>query len=657
MTTSPNQGLQALQEAVKATVDKLEFCAPEFELTVGWATSYDDLFAGKVKQTSESAVLERALKVGRCIVSGRGGGGKTQMLHRVMRSAFLQEVVCVLVNLKDWTKRDYQSWDEWTSSDIGAGAEFLLERFSQPSVDALSLDYLPPTTKKLLVVDGLNEVIAPIGQRILQALDEFAGDQVGLSILVADRLSRRSFASPSRWALASVLPLAPEVIARHYNGPKTESLSTPYFLNAALSEQAIGATPSQILQRFLLDHGGLAANELDTLAAAAYSLYADTGTRTFPFADLITKAGRDLANRLVQAEVVVKIDSADDSQFAHHLLHDYLAARHVSRMRQEDWTPSVLRTISFGSSSFDTISMVLAQLERQRADKFLRCLYDWNLYAAAYALGDLTDEAGGPSEEMQKVIFAMLAEKRFDLLTPTRQRAADALAIAQAKSAAKIRASASLPELLASLREAESTEQWFSEWVRLFTSTTDQTVRDEDLTHIQEEDSIPGWTVANVARRTQLTEGQLRSLRTWAGHKSPVVRWRVVHVLGAHPSTKNMQAVAERLKDDEDADVRYGAVRSIVEMAARTTTGDLRSMVARTLVELTPKLVADKRVKEELKRALQIEPAEAPSGWSEFIANVTRKLYTAEGSPDEREAWRQFTDLVRGRYPAQGKGF
>lgn len=650
MTKSPSQGLQALQDAVQATVKKLEFSEPEFEVTVGWATSYDDLFAGNLRQTAEAVVLDRALRVGRCVVSGRGGGGKTQMLHRLMRSASYQGVICVLVNLKDWTKLDYQSWNEWTSSDIGAGAAFLLERFSQPKVDALALDYLPPTVKKLLVVDGLNEVMAPVGQRILQALDEFAGDQVGLSVLVADRLTRRSFASPSRWALASVLPLAPEVVAQHYNGPKNDSLSTPYFLDAAISKQSVGDTPSQIHQRFLVNHGGLAAGELDTLAAAAYGLYAETGTRTFPFADLVAKTGQDLANRLVQTGVIVKVAHADDSQFAHHLLHDYLSARSVAGLPYEDWTPAVLRTISFDGSSFDTISMVLAQLGHQQADKFLRCLYDWNLYAAAYALADLTDDAGGPSEEMQQVIFAMLAEKRFDLVTPTRQRAADALAIAQTKAAAKIRASGSLPDLLDALREAESREQWFSEWVRLFTCSPNQRIDDEDLERIQQEDSIQGWTVANVARRTQLSDGQMKDLRSWVNHKSPVVRWRIVHVLGAHPSTKNMQAVAELLRGDKDADVRYGAVRSMVEIAARTTASDLRSGVVRVLLDLTAKLVAEKKVKEELKRALQIEPAEAPKDWSDFIAQVTRKLYVAEGSPDEREAWRRYLDLVQARY-------
>jgi hypothetical protein len=651
MTKSPGQGLQSLHEAVQQAVQKLEFSKPEFELTVGWAATYDDLFAGRTEKTVETAVLERTLRIGRCVVAGRGGGGKTQMLHRIMRTASTKGVICVLVDLKDWTKHDYQSWDEWTTSDIGAGASFLLERFAQPKVDAMSLDYLPPTAKKLLIVDGLNEIMAPVGQAILFALDEFAGDQIGLSVLVADRLTRRSFPSPTRWALASVLPLAPDVVAKHYQGPNSENLSTPYFLDAAISKKSVGETPSQTHRRFLVNHGGLVENELTTLAAAAYGLYSETGTRTFPFAALVAKVGQDLASRLTQTGVIVKAAHADDSQFAHHLLHDYLSARAVAELPQEDWTPAVLRTISFDGSSFDTISMVLAQLKREEADKFLRCLYDWNLYAAAYALADLTDESAGPSREMRQVIFAMLAEKRFDLVTPTRQRAADALAIAQTESATKIRASDSMSSLFAALRSVNSKEDWFNEWVHLFTSAPDKRIDDKDLERIQNEDSILGWTVANVARRMRLEDAQAKRLRVWIANGSPVVRWRIAHVLGAHPSTKNMQTLSDLLKGDKDADVRYGAVRSMVETAARTSNSDLRSSVVSVLVDLTPILVADKKVKEELKRALQIEPRQAPQDWSNFIARIARSLYLAESAPDEREAWRRYVDLIQARYP------
>ncbi len=655
MTRIPGEGLPELNKSVEQAMKQLRFSTPEFRLTIGWASTYDDLFAGSIEMTEEDSVLDVALKKGRCIVTGRGGGGKTQMLHRIMRTASERGVVAVLVDLKDWTKPDYSTWTDWTKSDIGSGASFLLERFSQPRVDALSLDYLPPSTQKLLIVDGLNEIIAPVGQQILLALDEFAGDQIGLSVLVADRLTRRSLPSPTRWALATVLPIAMEIIVQYCSedvlrSSSADSLATPYFLDAAIQKQTVAERPSETHRRFLHDHGGLEDAELDTVAGAAYRLYQDSGTRTFPVRLLIDMVGDELTARLLQNGVLVPVDQGVGAQFAHHLLHDYLAARHVSTLAPDAWTRDLLRTISFDGGSFDTISLVLSLLTKEKADAFLRRLYDWNPYAAAYALSDMDDSSSGPSLEMQRVIFAMLAEKRFDIVEPTRQRATDALAIINARSAAEIKTSKTMRELSAALGAAKSDEAWFDDWVSLYTRASELQVSDADLERIRHEDSIVGWTVANVARRMQLSDVQLTSLRSWLLEDGAVVRWRIAHVLGAHPSIESAVALAELLGNDVDSDVKYGAVRSLVETAARTKNDELRSSVVKLLTEIAPTLISQKKVKDELKRALCVVPGEAPESWFEVVAAVCKSVYVAEDEPTEREGWRRYIEAAAVRY-------
>lgn len=655
MTRSPGQGLDTLQKAVHVAASALQRAEPAFDLNIGWAATYDDLFAGNIEQAAESSVLDRVLHKGRCILAGRGGGGKTQLLHRLMLAASERAVVAVLVDLKDWTKPDYAAWQEWTASDVGAGASFLLERFSQPSVDALTLDYLPPTAQKLVVVDGLNEIIAPVGQQILRALDDLAGDQVGLSILVADRLTRRMLPSPTRWALATVLPLTREFIAKHCGdevlaSPAADSLGTPYFLDAVISKGAKTESPSQTHRRFLHDHGGLDDKNLDAVAAAAYRLYEDAGTRTFSRPTLVDMVGEELTVRLQQTGVLIAV-AANDVQFAHHLLHDYLAARYVATLTPESWTRALLRNISFDGSSFDTISMVLAQLGDGRADIFLRCLYDWNPYAAAYALSEIADTAGGPSFEMQQVIFAMLAEKTFDIVGPTRQQATDALAIVKAPSASEIKKAKSLPDLLATLTRVKSDVAWFNDWVALFTTASDKHIPDDVLNRVLDTDSVVGWTVANAARRTHITHDQLARLRASLVDDRSVVRWRIVHILGAHPSDENANLLAQVLERDPDRDVRYGVVRSLAEMAARAS-DDLRSTITGLLEQQAPALVAktEKKIKEELKRALCILPEAAPASWYDVIASISRGLYVMESDPAEREGWRQYVELASARY-------
>lgn len=655
MTRLPGKGLPELRDAIARTVKKLPISQPEFCVDVGWAATYDDLFAGKLEQGGEGSVLLRALKVGRCIVTGRGGGGKTQMLHRLMRTASQDGIVTILVDLKNWTKPDYGLWKECIASDISAGTSLLLERFSQPTIDAIGLDYLPPSTKKLLIVDGLNEIMAPVGQEILLALNEIAGSQIGLSVLIADRLTRRDLPSPSRWALATVLPLSKDVIVQHCGNdalklPGADSLKTPYFLDSAIRKGRISESASEAHRRFLRDHAGLQDSELDRVAAAAYRLYQEAGTRTFPAKSLADSVGDELAKRLLESGVVVSAEQSGEAQFAHHLLHDYLAARHVARMAQKDWTRPVLQTISFDGASFDTISMALSQLTEVDADAFLRSLYDWNPYAAAYALTDTREMVQGPSVEMQQVIFAMLAEKRFDIVDPTRQRATDALAIIRAPAAEEIKASTAMPQLLATVERMKSDKAWFKEWAALFVSPPDSPMEDSTIKRIREPDSIYGWTVANVARRVRLSEQQLHDLRAWLADESPVIRWRIAHVLGAHPSDANARALEELLRGDDDVDVKYGAIRSLVEVAAKTEDEQVRQAVRAFLVGIAPVLVPQKKVKDELRRALLLVKGCAPRSWWSLIAAVAKSAYMAEDDPTEREAWILYVDVASARY-------
>ena len=660
MSQTLNDTLRALQAASKKAASKLALCKPPFELEVGWASNYDDLFAGRVEKAVETDILTTTMRRGRCIVSGRGGGGKTQLLHRAMNAAANDGVVAILVDLKDWTAADYAIWKEWTSSDIGAGATFLLERFAQPEVDSLTLDMLPPSTKKLLVVDGLNEIVSSVGQEILLALDEIAGDQIGLSVLIADRMTRRELPSPNRWALASVLPLSCEQVAK-YGGNElaarigAENLSTPYFLDAAIRRKMVGESPSETLRRFLVDHGGLNADEFQALSAAAFELYVESRTRTFSFDSLTNRVGGDIGRRVLESGAIVRVGAADDSQFVHHLLHDYLAAWYVVRLPRERWVRHVFDAISFDGGSFDSVSMVLSQLKSADADEFLRRLYDWNPYAAGYALSDMTSDNDGPSVEMQSVIFAMLAEKRFDLVGPTREKASDALSLVNARAADPIKACDTMSCLFLALRSIRSSHGWFDEWVLLFITEPEQVIPDADLERIRSVDSIIGWTVANVARRVRLSTQQQESLRSWLTDDSAVVRWRIAHVLGAHPSAENIEALWTLLKCDGDGDVRYGAVRSLVEAAARTGDPALHKLAVERLIERGPSLAAEKRVKDELKRALLVVPEMAPKDWLSALAEIARGVYEMEEDPEEREVWRNYVDMAEIRYRPQAR--
>ncbi|MCY1163825.1 hypothetical protein D9M73_36860 [compost metagenome] len=646
--------LETLRNAASDVVAKLPMVSPPFEIQIQWSRSYDELFAKSGEVTTEKVVLERLLARGRCILAGRGGAGKTQLLYRTIRYSLEQGFVPILINLKDWTSADYASWKEWTAHDIGLGAGFLLERFSLPATDALGLDVLPPNTRKLVVVDGLNEIAAQIGQEILLCLDELARDQVGMYVLVADRLTRRELPSPTRWALGATLPIAPEQIAkfvdiRSYGGSDVQSLSMPYFLNVAIKDKTVRTSRVETHAQFLLTHGGLANHELDSLAEAAFKAYADTGSRTFPLSELSKVGGQNLGQRLLDAAIVLRTQT-DDVQFSHHLLHDYLAARFVAGMADEGWTALTFRTISFDGSSFDTVSMVFSLLNGERADKFLRRVYDWNPYAAAYALSEGPIAGEGPSDEVQTVILAMLAEKIFDIFEPTSRLAKDAISLVDVPIATTLKECNSLDALLTLVRNIPSNIPWFMEWKRIFTLRKGESATDDDLKQIASTDSIAGWTIANVAKRITMLDRQQVLLRALAANASNTARWRIAHVLGALPSIENVDVLEKLLTDEGDSYVQYGSLRSLFETAARTSDERVQSAAVSALLRNASGICTKPKLLAEAKRAMLVRKEHALPNWIQIVHELSRAFYEFERDEEGKDYWRKFVEETNIRY-------
>jgi hypothetical protein len=477
---------------------------PTFTLHLGWSSNYDDLLAGKYEQSDEEKLLGKVLEKGKVVIAGRGGGGKTHLLYRTMRRATSYGFVPIFVDLKKWNGADYELWKDWTKTDLAEGANFLIDRFSRPKVSALELDWLPPTTKKLLIVDGLNELSANVGQQILQALNEISTDQIQTYVIVADRLIRRQLPSENRWALATVLPFSEAQIRSYFRNQSSAPadfriLEIPFFLNAAIKGDMVSGGRAAISHAYLKKHSGLNESQLDRLAKFAFDAYVGNRARSFEYQALVQSTGSNIAEMVLISGVVNKLDDRF-AFFSHHLVHDYLTARYVAAAPQAVWTRETLNAISFDRSSFDVIALVLGLLRGQQANLFLRTLYDWDLYAAGYALAEADIQGDGPAKEMRTVIFAMLAEKRFDIVSATKQRANDALLVSQASDAIPYRDASDLHEVFSAVGMLISPENWFNEWRRLFSTPLGQNINDEDLSRTSRTSLLIGWGRAKSLR-------------------------------------------------------------------------------------------------------------------------------------------------------------
>lgn len=616
---------------------------PSFALLTGWSRSYEEVLSGVFTTTlREEEILDKALATGRAILSGRGGDGKTWLLRRLHERALAAGDFAIFVDLKQWAGGDYADWADWTRDSVGDGADFLFRRFSGLGLGSIDIDRLPPERRKVVFVDGLNEISTKVGLEVLMVLDEVVATHINMSVLVADRLVRRELPNLSRWWVGSPLPLTHDEV-RKYLGRETvladdDIRTSPFFLDNELTAGPGGGRRAESLARLVRKHGGPSEAEVLTVARAAYEAYLQSRSRMFDAEAFELAVGRPLAARL-QESGILRLTVAGGF-FQHHIVHDYLAAYYVSKQEPGAWTPSLFRTLSFEASSFDAIELTFELLDREHADLFLQKLYDWNLYAAGYALAQARefDDPVGP--EMRTVIFAMLADKRFDPVLATSQRACDALRLMQLADAKPFREAANIGEVCAAVHTVNSEMQWFADWKNLFGLAVIGEVTEATLAMITQDDSIMGWTVANVAKRAANGEWMIQRLTQWLEDGvSATARWRIAHLLGSLPFEPALHQLLRLFDHDGDGDVKYGAVRSLIELAT-IASPQLRESVFTAITERAAAISSSDRIARELRSSLLISPAAAPADWLDFVRDCVKSQFLSTDKLGDRDLWR-----------------
>jgi len=405
------------------------------------------------------------------------------------------------------------------------------------------------------------------------------------------------------------------------------------------------------------EHFGLTEAEAVLVAEACFAAYSAARSRMFNVVAFREKVGQPVLNKLEQSGAI-RVDGTNGF-FQHHIAHDFLAAMHVAGLDSDLWTPRLLRELSFDASSFDAVELAFEQLAEGPADLFLQKLYDWNLYAAGYALAQRRQGDAPVGIEMRTVILAMLSDKCFDPVIATRQRAADALRLMQIEEAKPFQHATTLVELCAVVNAVESDVEWFNEWKEVFRISETQTIEPATLVKITEDNSILGWTVANVAKRVDDDGRILAQLAGWLGESpNATVRWRIAHVLGTIPEHAALRCLRDLIDNDADEDVRYGAVRSLVELA-RIAGPELREEARTVIATRSQTILMSDRVARELRSSLLIDPLVAPAGWLSFARACIQALFIESERLEDRDLWRGCLNEAEKLYsaaPVAGEG-
>jgi hypothetical protein len=142
-------------------------------------------------------------------------------------------------------------------------------------------------------------------------------------------------------------------------------------------------------------------------------------------------------------------------------------------------------------------------------------------------------------------------------------------------------------------------ERWFQDWRGLF--SRQEQLSEKTSSEISHIDALEGWTAANVIRRFPLTEGQEIELNSVYDNRrydddtrSNTIRWRVIHAMAAIRSREGVELLLNAAAEDGYPCARYGAIRSLMEVAAREI--ELRESVLEGLRLVLPGFNARERI-------------------------------------------------------------
>jgi hypothetical protein len=575
------------------------------------------------------SLAREAKNKGRVILHAGAGAGKSSILLQLLRRTASASYP-VFIDLANLRPDAFQEME-----NVSQRLHVLLRDVARPSIDEATLAALPGDRLRLLLVDGLSEVAGGMADDILSTLEAFARWNPNAGFVVADRLTRRAVPDDA-WGLASVAPLDDAQIRVHAR-EVTPLLRSPLFLDLAIRKGIETTTESDSFRRYFLDTVGLTRDQLLDAAHAAFLAYRERPSRTAVLSDFQRTAGGATTDLLLRTGTMRRGRDPDSAFFQHHLFHDYLASVWFAE-HPEEWDPTSLNALTFKAASFDVLALTLEQISRrEQAEDFLRRVYDWNFYGSGYALAKVSARHQiAVSRDMETALLAMLAARRWDLIEATALRVTDALRLFDSESASEYLRTHSEKEVYALVRKHDFESQEFRDWRDLFLVPPAATVDDTVIGAIANEDSLIGWTAANVLKRVRLSRSQGAQLRSLLKAENATIRWRVAHALGAHPSTDNVDSLVEAL-NDQDEWVTYGAIRSLVEAAARSAS--LRDRIIGEIRKRIPDIVGASTLSWGLEHSLVL--TEPPDEWPDAVAPLVEGLWARAPSIEEQDRWRK----------------
>jgi hypothetical protein len=612
-----------------------------------------------------------------------GGAGKTGFVYDCIEQGISRGIIPFYLDVKSVADVDRPEPLKGAANEDG-----VRELFDRLGVSCTYDDFQQfvgrEGTRGLLVVDGLNETAIDVSA-VLRVLEYIIRQRhAKLLVIGVDRVAVGRVVPPFFKRQATLRHLerttVDEIVRRQMGEGSVPAalwplLGNPFFLDlyVRLKEPTAITRPALFAGYFrhlLAPPGAVASDPAPgsslglpatavSLAQLAYNVYA-RGRLVFRRDELVD-LGQGLAEKLLDSGLMATRAGGRGLVFRHQLLHDFLAGWHLAQ-HPESWGSASFDALTLNAKSADAVVLATECLE-EGADRFISEVYDWNWQTAVSCIDSLLrgqkQRTSRVSDLLIDALLAIIAIKRFDRFRHTRSRTrAMSTVFSLSPSGIAFNTHTSEQALQGQIaadygKGAGDLPADYQRWKALF--LYDGKADPSDWSVLTDSPLI-GWTAANVYKRrmcsqeavTQLKE-QYQTLFTDKplDSKARTHRWRIVHVLGHAHKDAVAFLVTVAGKIDEGNWVRFGAVRSLAELASRGSPEDGREVLNR-LAQLTPNLCAIGGGPQELRKLARLsEDCPQSVWWPGAFAQVLRAgLQEAKRQSDtaEAERWESLID-------------
>lgn len=593
-----------------------------------------DLKAYRVAEMLRNGTDDQGASLGSVLLHAPGGAGKSSFLAELLLSSAEAGLVPFRI---DFSKGDVGGSSRAVNAKDRLRDWFSLKESWGDFEKLLSLAGGPSEKyKALLVIDGANQSSMRWSEVLATIQTLSRGALAGAAVIIADRMTDRGVAMKD-FTHAVIPPLAPAAYQwalRSYSLEKLGKdrswwtiLASPLFLNLFLrtvstSSAGSKAIPSrfQVLNRYFRETCSLGSSEIKLLSDFAYEMYERYRQTAIPKKDLgefYAKAGKELRKKIeIQEVVVVRQPGNDPAEFRHQLLHDWLAAlKLASALERED--EALLRApgfsnVSLDAASYDPIELGLEALQypgdllqkREKpleAREMLAAVFDWSYWIAFQCVASFDRRGESPLPAwVRHAIYAHNLEKQFDSFFHTalfaeqlRSQIPPSQEVSYAEATSRTEIERRIEAIMKGLDDSATEKEYCCRWLDIYLRSCAFTRA--DLQSLWD-DPFLSWTAANVIRRFKISRAiteelilmyQVSKKTSDSAPKAAMFRWRIVHALGKADTIASKALLAIAFDPLENLDVRYGAIRSLIELAA---TGGKVTDVSRILEEIHSRL-------------------------------------------------------------------